>query len=142
MGIQNARSVSSSKPARPPVDRSKQLARATPFEVHIYPHTSVGHELSVLGDQMSYAPVTIHEPSRVLGLKYFAAHPCVGKKERVPISCLCRGKMPPLLSPAPVRWILMAYKQRQMLCFFFEPESSSELSFVLTGNPWVVSLGL
>ena len=42
----------------------------------------------MLGDQMSYAPVTIHEPSRVLGLKYFAAHPCVGKKARVPISCL------------------------------------------------------
>ena len=109
-GIQNARSSSSSKPARPPVDRSKQLARATPFEVHIYPHTSVGHELSVLGDQMSYAPVTIHEPSRVLGLKYFAAHPCVGKKARVPISCLWgRSKMPPLLPPAPPRWILMTY---------------------------------
>ena len=60
--------------------KSKQLARATPFEVHIYPHVSVGSGLSALADQLSYTPIEIHDPAKVLVLKFYQAHPCVGKK--------------------------------------------------------------
>ena len=42
--------------------KNKQLARATPFEVHIHPHTAVG-DLSSLRDQMSYPSITVHEAS-------------------------------------------------------------------------------
>ena len=60
--------------------KSKQLARATPFEVHIYPHVSVGDGLSALGEEMSYSPIQIHEPARDLPLKFYQAHPVMGKK--------------------------------------------------------------
>ena len=58
--------------------RSKQLARATPFEVHIYPYIDV--DLNGLSETMSYTPVTQHPQSRSLPLKLFEAHPVVGKK--------------------------------------------------------------
>ena len=80
--------------------KNKQLARATPFEVHIHPHTAVG-DLSSLRDQMSYPSITVHEASESLPLKWSQSHPCMGKK---------------------------------ILCFFFEPIGTSELSFVLTGT--------
>ena len=80
--------------------KNKQLARATPFEVHIHPHTAVG-DLSSLRDQMSYPSITVHEASGSLPLNWCSAHPCMGKK---------------------------------ILCFFFEPIGTSELSFVLTGT--------
>ena len=81
--------------------RAKQLARATPFEVHIYPYVDV--DLNGLAETMSYAPVTQHPQGRDLPLKIFQAHPVVGRK---------------------------------MVCFFFEAESESELSLVITGNTW------
>ena len=81
-------------------NKNKQLARATPFEVHIHPHTAVG-DLSSLRDQMSYPSITVHEASESLPLKWSQSHPCMGKK---------------------------------ILCFFFEPIGTSELSFVLTGT--------
>ena len=81
--------------------RAKQLARATPFEVHIYPYVDV--DLNGLAETMSYAPVTQHPQGRELPLKIFQAHPVVGRK---------------------------------VLCFFFEAESESELSLVITGNTW------
>ena len=58
----------------------KQLARGTPFEVSIYPHVSVG-DLSALKEQLSYeGAITVHEPAQSLPLKWFEAHPCVGKR--------------------------------------------------------------
>ena len=81
--------------------RSKQLARATPFEVHIYPYADV--DLNGLAETMSYTHVTQHPQGRELPLKIFHAHPVVGRK---------------------------------VLCFFFESESDTELSVVITGNTW------
>ena len=86
--------------------KNKQLARATPFEVHIHPHTAVG-DLSSLRDQMSYPSITVHEASESLPLKWSQSHPCMGKK---------------------------------ILCFFFEPIGTSELSFVLTGTRFIFAL--
>ena len=86
--------------------KNKQLARATPFEVHIHPHTAVG-DLSSLRDQMTYPSITVHEASESLPLKWSQSHPCMGKK---------------------------------ILCFFFEPIGTSELSFVLTGTRFLFAL--
>ena len=58
--------------------KAKQLARATNFEVHIYPFTGV--DLSSLEEQMSYTPIVHHDPSDTLPLKVFAAHPPMTKK--------------------------------------------------------------
>ena len=58
--------------------RAKQLARATPFEVHIYPYVDV--DLNGLAETMSYAPVTQHPQGRELSLNIFQAHPVVGRK--------------------------------------------------------------
>ena len=55
-------------------------ARATPFDVQIYPHLSVGDHLSSLSDQLSYAPVSIQPPGKDLPLKFYQAHPVIGKK--------------------------------------------------------------
>ena len=48
--------------------------------MHIYPHLSVGGHLSSLGDQLSYSPITIHEPAKDLALKWFQSQPCIGKR--------------------------------------------------------------
>ncbi len=58
--------------------KAKQLARATPFEVHIHPNIDI--DLSSLGEQMSYTPVVHHEPSKDLTLKIFQAHPVSGRR--------------------------------------------------------------
>ena len=58
--------------------KAKQFARATPFEVNIYPYTDV--DLESLPDQMSYKPIKVHPCGRDLPLKLFEAHPVVGKK--------------------------------------------------------------
>ena len=48
--------------------KNKQLARATPFEVHKHPHTAVG-DLSSLRDQMTYPSITVHDAANNLPLK-------------------------------------------------------------------------
>jgi hypothetical protein len=58
--------------------KAKQFARATPFEVNIYPYTDV--DLESLPDQMSHKPIKVHPCGRDLPLKLFEAHPVVGKK--------------------------------------------------------------
>ena len=58
--------------------KAKQLARATPFEVHIYPFIDI--DLSSLGEQMAYSPIVHHEPSTNLPLKVFQAQPVTGKR--------------------------------------------------------------
>ena len=67
--------------------RSKQLARATPFEVHIYPYVDV--DLNGLAETMSYTPVTQHPQGRELPLKLFRARPVVGRK----VLCFCSLKL-------------------------------------------------
>ena len=81
--------------------KAKQFARATPFEVDIYPY--VGVDLASLQDSMNYKPITLQDPRKDLPLKIFQAQPVVGKR---------------------------------VLTFFFEPESGSEVSLVITGNTW------
>ena len=58
--------------------KAKQFARATPFEVNVYPYTDV--DLESLPDQMSYKPIKVHPCGRDLPLKLFETHPVVGKK--------------------------------------------------------------
>jgi len=58
--------------------KAKQLARATPFEVHIYPYVDV--DLNGLSGQMSYTSLEVHEPSANLPLKLFQAQPVQGKR--------------------------------------------------------------
>ena len=60
--------------------KNKQLARATPFEIHIHPHTAVGG-LSALRDQMAYPSITVHDPSEGLPLKWFQSHPMHGQED-------------------------------------------------------------
>jgi len=59
---------------------AKRLARATPFEIHIYPHDSVEDALSSLEETMSYKPITVHAPGKDLLLKWCQAHPAVSKQ--------------------------------------------------------------
>jgi len=58
--------------------KQKQMARATPFEVNVYPYADV--DLESLPDQMSYKPIKVHPCGRDLPLKLFETHPVVGKK--------------------------------------------------------------
>ena len=58
--------------------KAKQLARATPFDVHIYAYTDV--DLNGLADQMSYKPLQVHAPSVDLPLRLFEAQPVQGKR--------------------------------------------------------------
>ena len=52
--------------------RAKMMARATNFEVQIYPYEDV--DLSALRENMTYTPLTFHPPSREgLPLKIFEA---------------------------------------------------------------------
>ena len=52
--------------------KAKALARATPFEVHVYPYINV--DLSSLRETMSYQPITHHAASNDgLPLKVFQA---------------------------------------------------------------------
>jgi len=59
---------------------AKRLARATPFEIYIYPHDSVEDALSSLEETMSYKPITLHVPGKDLPLKWCQAQPAVSKK--------------------------------------------------------------
>ena len=52
-----------------------RYARASPFEVHIYPGSE---DLSGLGENLSYSPLVIHDSSDVPPLKWHEAHPVVG----------------------------------------------------------------
>ena len=70
----------------------RRLTRESISPVHIYPHKSVG-DLSLLQEQMSYSPITIHEPAKDLVLKWYQAHPCVSKKARRAHRCQ-RARMP------------------------------------------------
>ena len=58
--------------------KSKQLARATPFQVHIYPYADV--DLNGLSSEMTYSPIEMHEPSTDLPLKIWQAQPVIGKR--------------------------------------------------------------
>ena len=58
--------------------KSKQFARATPFEVNIHPFR--GCDLSSLEENMSYKPLNFLEPTKDLPLKWFQAHPVIGNK--------------------------------------------------------------
>ena len=78
--------------------KTKQLARATPFEVHIHPLVDV--DIASLIENMSYAPIHHHNPGSDLPLKVFEAHPVTSKK---------------------------------ILSFYFAPESTEEVSRVITG---------
>ena len=58
--------------------KNKQLARATPFEINIYPYVDV--ELPGLEEQMQYTPIKIHQPAATLPLKRFDAQPPASKR--------------------------------------------------------------
>ena len=58
--------------------KSRQLARATPFDVHIHPYADV--DLNGLSGQMIYTPLQVHEPSAGLPLELFQAQPVQGKR--------------------------------------------------------------
>ena len=58
--------------------KSKQFARATPFEVNVHPH--MGVDLSGLKETLTYKPIEFLEPASALPLKWYEAHPVVGNR--------------------------------------------------------------
>ena len=58
--------------------KSKQFARATPFEVNVHPH--MGVDLSGLKETLTYKPIEFLDPAAALPLKWYEAHPVVGNR--------------------------------------------------------------
>ena len=58
--------------------KSKQFARAAPFEVYVHPH--VGVDLSGLKEALTYRPIEFLDPAAALPLKWYEAHPVVGNR--------------------------------------------------------------
>ena len=82
--------------------------------------------MAALRDAMCYSPLTVHDPAQNLSLKFYEAHPCVGKKILTADGISTKG---PVGAIGGVNNSLGG-------TFNFEPEGSRALSLVLTGNTW------